>query len=218
MKNRLSRSSKRSPDRGRALDVGLAFEPDEHHEFFSVGEAANHSGWPDQDVIALEEDLPEFVVPRVVRTPEMDARRDKFKKWVLILLVPLIPIGAGALWQQARSSQVALVASSGEKPVPQRTVAVSGAKPEANPRGATENVPGVPQGEMPTSEAALAKEVPVSEALAPVGSKSVAPTPTTSSVIPAPAGPAPRAHRFIMPPMMRPALPGTPPTVAYPVN
>ncbi len=218
MKNRSSRSSKRGPDRVRQLDAGLAVEPDEHHEFFSEGESANFSRWPGQDSVALEEVVPELVVPRLVRTPEMNARRDKFKKWVLVLLLLLIPIGAGALWQQARSSQVVLAASSDENQAPQRTVAVSGAKPEGSPRGASEIVPGIPQVQTPTPEAVLAKESPASEALVPAESQSAAPGSTTSSASPVPSARARKAHRFMMPPMMRPVLPGTPPTVAYPVN
>jgi len=218
MKNRLSRSSKRSSDRGRTLDAGLAVEPDEHHEFFSEGEAANYSGWPGQDGVAPEEALPELAVPRFVRTAEMDARREKFKRWVLVLLLLLIPIGAGALWQQARSSEEALIASNGLKPAPQRTVAVSGAKPENTQRGASER-PATSPVQAPTSEASLTQEAPTGETLAASASMSVAPGPTTSSASPVPtASTAQKPHRFRLPPIMRPALPGTPPTVAYPVN
>jgi len=218
MKNRSSRSSKRRPDRGRTLDAGLASEPDEHHEFFSEGESANYSGWPRQDGIALEEALPELTGPRLVRTPEMDARREKFKRWVLVFLLLLIPIGAGALWQQARSPKEALVGSNGVKPAPQRTVAVSGAKPENTPRGASESPVALPA-QTPTSDATLTPEALTREALALRESTSVAPGPTTSNASPVPtASTAQKPHRFRLPPMMRPALPGTPPTVAYPVN
>ncbi|GEM_PF-1084084 len=219
MKNRSSRSSKRRPDRGRTLDAGLALEPDEHHEFFSEGESGNYSGWPGQDGIALEEALPELAGPRVVRTPEMDARREKFKRWVLVLvLLLLIPIGAGALWQQARSSKEALVGSNGVKPAPQRTVAVSGVKPETTQRGASQS-PTAPPVQTPNSEATLTQEAPSSETLVLKESKSVAPGPTTSNASPVPTASTPhKPQRFRLPPMMRPALPGTPPTVAYPVN
>ncbi len=226
----LGRTATRSPTVSHS-------EPDDHHEFFAAGEVGHYSDGPAplNSGGELHDVFTEPEPPRLIRTPEMDARRARNLKIVTFVLMVFVAIGGSAIYRALNASHAPSGAPSAEPgKSPDRPAPVESAKaldrqqPAASPVRVAEVQPAVPASAAPEAKPAPA-EAPEPEAVVVVPSPAAAeskPAPAAATK-PAPAAAPRRAPRSRREPTSsvpgreppRAAAPASkPPTASFPVQ
>ncbi len=169
---------------------GSHHEPDEHHEFFVAGEVGHYSEGPAPSSSGgtLSDAFTEPEPPRLIRTPEMDARRARNFKVVTFVLMVFLGIGGSAIYSAFNASRAQSDAPSAEPNLDRPSVQSVQALTREPPAAGSPSAMAVPPA-VPVSAEVLPKPAPV-EVAKPEPATAVAVKPAMTAK-PAPAA-APR--------------------------
>ncbi len=163
-------------------------EPDDHHEFFVAGEVGHYSDGPAplSSRGGLHDAFTEPEPPRLIRTPEMDARRARNLKIVTFVLMVFLAIGGSAIYTAFNASRGHSIGAASAT-VAEPAVPVSAEVAPVEPKL-------VPVEEPKPEPAALVAPSPPAVESQPVPALAVKPAPAVA-VKPAPAAAPRRAPR-----------------------